>query len=94
MESFFLSLSLFFFCLFVCLFFPLDRVSLYSPGCPGTHSVDQAGLKLSYKVLKQWFSTFLVLWPFNTVHCVVVTPTIKLFSLLLHNCNFALRIII
>ena len=27
---------------FVCLFFR-DRVSLYSPGCPGTHSVDQAG---------------------------------------------------
>jgi hypothetical protein len=23
-----------------------DKVSLYSPGCPGTHSVDQAGLKL------------------------------------------------
>jgi hypothetical protein len=23
-----------------------DRVSLYSFGCPGTHSVDQAGLKL------------------------------------------------
>jgi hypothetical protein len=23
-----------------------DRVSLNSPGCPGTHSVDQAGLKL------------------------------------------------
>ncbi|KRX29890.1 hypothetical protein T09_11165 [Trichinella sp. T9] len=22
------------------------RVSLCSPGCPGTHSVDQAGLKL------------------------------------------------
>jgi hypothetical protein len=21
-----------------------DRVSLYSPGCPGTHFVDQAGL--------------------------------------------------
>jgi hypothetical protein len=34
-----------FFCLFVCLFFR-DRVSLYSPGCPGTHSVDQAGLEL------------------------------------------------
>jgi hypothetical protein len=34
--------------LFVCLFgwFFWDRVSLYSPGCPGTHSVDQAGLKL------------------------------------------------
>jgi hypothetical protein len=26
-------------------FFP-DKVSLYSSGCPGTHSVDQAGLKL------------------------------------------------
>jgi hypothetical protein len=23
-----------------------DRVSLYSPGCPRTHFVDQAGLKL------------------------------------------------
>jgi hypothetical protein len=31
-------------CLFA-LFFP-DRVSLCNPGCPGTHSVDQAGLKL------------------------------------------------
>jgi hypothetical protein len=28
------------------LFFRWDRVSLCSPGCPGTHSVDQAGLKL------------------------------------------------
>jgi hypothetical protein len=40
---------MFFFCLFVlffvCLFFR-DRVSLYSPGCPGTHFVDQAGLEL------------------------------------------------
>jgi hypothetical protein len=33
-----------FFCLFVCLFFVFpDRVSLCSPVCPGTHSVDQAG---------------------------------------------------
>jgi hypothetical protein len=30
---------------FVFLFFQ-DRVSLYSPGCPGTHFVDQAGLEL------------------------------------------------
>jgi hypothetical protein len=30
---------------FVFCFFR-DRVSLYSPGCPGTHSVDQAGLEL------------------------------------------------
>jgi hypothetical protein len=29
---------------FVCFF--QDRVSLYSLGCPGTHSVDQAGLEL------------------------------------------------
>jgi hypothetical protein len=30
-------------CLFVCF---QDRVSLCSPGCPGTHFVDQAGLEL------------------------------------------------
>jgi hypothetical protein len=41
------------FCLFICLpvvfcflFFSWDRVSLCSPVCPGTHSVDQAGLEL------------------------------------------------
>jgi hypothetical protein len=33
------------FSLFVCLFFG-DTVSLCIPGCPGTHSVDQAGLEL------------------------------------------------
>ena len=32
--------------LFVCLFVFRDRVSLCSPSCPGTHSVDQAGLEL------------------------------------------------
>jgi hypothetical protein len=38
---------LFYFILFyfIILFFQ-DRASLYSPGCPGTHSVDQAGLEL------------------------------------------------
>jgi hypothetical protein len=42
------------FCLFGCLFcFGLvwflvlqDRISLCIPGCPGTHSVNQAGLEL------------------------------------------------
>jgi hypothetical protein len=34
---------LFWFCLFLVFW---DRVSLYSHGCPGTHSVDQAGLEL------------------------------------------------
>jgi hypothetical protein len=32
--------------LFFLFFFLRDRVSLCSPGCPGTHSVDQAGLEL------------------------------------------------
>jgi hypothetical protein len=35
-----------FFFFFVFVFVFQDRVSLYSPGCPGTHFVDQAGLKL------------------------------------------------
>jgi hypothetical protein len=35
-----------FVCLFDWLFVFQDRVSLCSPGCPGTHSVDQAGLEL------------------------------------------------
>jgi hypothetical protein len=35
-----------FFFSFLFLSFFCDRVSLYSPGCPGTHSVEQAGLKL------------------------------------------------
>jgi hypothetical protein len=39
-----LSIPIFLF-LFVCFVFQ-DRVSLYSPGCPETHFVDQAGLEL------------------------------------------------
>jgi hypothetical protein len=38
---FFFFLSFFFFFLIF-----QNRVSLCSPGCPGTHSVDQAGLEL------------------------------------------------
>jgi hypothetical protein len=41
-EGLFFLLLLLLFCLFVF----RDRVSLCSPGCPGTHSVDQAGLEL------------------------------------------------
>jgi hypothetical protein len=37
-------LFVFLFCFVFCFF--RDRVSLYSPGCPGTHFVDQAGLEL------------------------------------------------
>jgi hypothetical protein len=44
------SLFVFVFVLFCFVLFCFvlfhDRVSLCSPGCPGTHSVDQAGLKL------------------------------------------------
>jgi hypothetical protein len=42
------------FCLFVCFVFVWlvlvfqDRVSLCSPGCPGTHSVDQASSACLY----------------------------------------------
>jgi hypothetical protein len=34
------------FCFVCCCFVFRDRFSLYNPGCPGTHFVDQAGLKL------------------------------------------------
>jgi hypothetical protein len=41
-----LFLFLFFVFVFVFVFVFRDRVSLCSPGCPGTHSVEQAGLEL------------------------------------------------
>jgi hypothetical protein len=44
--SFFFFCIVFCFVLFCCCFCFRDRVSLCSPGCPGTHSVDQAGLEL------------------------------------------------
>ena len=39
--------------------------------------------------LAQWFSPLPTLPPFKTVSHVVLTPTIILFLLLLHKCNFA-----
>jgi hypothetical protein len=44
-EGFGLRFFGFVFCFFVLFCFQ-DRVSLCSPGCPGTHFVDQAGLEL------------------------------------------------
>ena len=38
--------SFFLFVLFFLFFVFRDRVSLCSPGCPGTHFVDQVGLEL------------------------------------------------
>jgi hypothetical protein len=32
--------------IYLFIFFETGLLSLYSPGCPGTHFVDQAGLKL------------------------------------------------
>lgn len=40
-----------------------------------------------FPLLDQWFSTFLMLWPFNTGCYVVVTPTMLLSSLS-HDCKF------
>lgn len=41
------------------------------------------------KTLNQLFLTFPRLKPFNTVLDAVMTPTVALFLLLSHNCNFA-----
>jgi hypothetical protein len=38
--------GVFLFLFFVLILFYRDRVSLYISGCPGTHFVNQAGLKL------------------------------------------------
>ena len=47
-----------------------DRVSLYSPGCPGTHSVDQAGLKLRNQPASA--SPVLALKACATTPCLVI----------------------
>lgn len=38
--------------------------------------------------IMHWFSTFLLLWPFNEVPHIWWQPFLKLFSLLLSNCDF------
>lgn len=38
-------------------------------------------------IIKQWFSTFLMLQPYNRVSHIVQTSTLNTFSLLLHDCN-------
>ncbi|MEX5533301.1 hypothetical protein, partial [Pseudomonas syringae] len=54
------------------------------PQCPASYTEEELP-----KAKDQWISTFLMLQPLNTVLHVEVTPTIKLFVLLFHNCNFA-----
>jgi hypothetical protein len=49
-SSSYIALHFFFFFFGVAIFLLLlfqDRLSLCSPGCPGTHSVNQAGLELA-----------------------------------------------
>lgn len=56
-----------------------------SPKSRGWHSSSL----MSPPITLEQLSTFLVLRPFNTAPHGVVTPTIKLFSSLLRNCNLA-----
>jgi hypothetical protein len=46
MSRGFLFFFYFYFYLFIYFLVFRDRVSLYSPDCPGAHFVDQAGLEL------------------------------------------------
>jgi hypothetical protein len=52
---------------FLFSFFFGDRVSLCSPGCPGTHSVDQAGLELRNLPASSFF--FLKIYLFCVYEC-------------------------
>jgi hypothetical protein len=60
-------------CFGFCLFVFRDRVSLCSSGCPGTHFVDQAGLKLRNLPA----SAFQVL---GLKACATTTQHIKIFD--------------
>jgi hypothetical protein len=51
-----------------------DRVSLCSPGCPGTHSIDQAGLEL--KNLPASASQVLGLKAWATIAWLILSPGI------------------
>jgi hypothetical protein len=52
---------------FFLLFIFQDRFYLCSPGCPGTHSIDQAGLGLR----DTYASTFWVLTKGGHCHCML-----------------------
>lgn len=49
--------------------------------CPGNYQFHMS--------VDQWFSPLPMLQPGNIIPLIVVTMTIKLFLLLLHDCNFA-----
>jgi hypothetical protein len=63
---------------FVCLF--EDRVSLCSPGCPGTHSVDQAGLELRNLPASASQVLELKAWATTTLNSLFMYMKVKQFK--------------
>jgi hypothetical protein len=61
------------FILFYCLVFR-DRVSLYSPDCPGTHFVDQTGLCLPSAGIKGMCHHARHIYPFLSVSFASNSP--------------------
>jgi hypothetical protein len=56
---------------------------------PTCHFSAQVLQMYAHHCSDNWFSTFLILWPFNIVPPVVVIPKHNIISLLLHSYNFA-----
>ena len=51
--------------------FMFDRVSLNSPGCPGTHYVDQAGLELTEVRLCMYVCMYICMYACKADHLVL-----------------------
>ena len=77
-ASFSVFMLLFLFC-----FVFWDRVSLYSPGCPGTLSVDQAGLELRYTLASASWVLGLKVWVTIPQSFLLLSYIIHLFDCLL-----------
>jgi hypothetical protein len=77
-----------------------NRVSLFNPSCPGTHSIDQTGLKLTETylplspsagingMLKPEFSKHVFLFPYNKSHYASIS---QLSSRSSHNSKLVFR---
>ena len=84
-----------------------NRVSLCSPGCPGTHSVDQAGLELrnppasasqvlGLKVYIHVYIKYIYVWVCVCMHvcvcvCMYVYISISIYMINLNACLFFLH---
>jgi len=60
-------------------FFFSDRVSLSSPGCPGTHSVDQADLELTEILLPLSLN-------FHYLHASLMTFLVDMYYVTVWKC--------